>query len=89
MYILQHPETIAVVNRCLLQREEQSIHWAKKTLKLNNFQSQAANSLKLADEKAGWPLLLAAEKRKLERKQTNVVIDIQLYHIDFMPLWDN
>ena len=89
MYIWLHSVTIAVVNAWLLYRRDQSIHGAKKTLKLRDFQSQVANSLRLADRKVERPSLLATgKKRKLERKQTNVAIDIWTDGIDHMPLWD-
>ena len=77
MYIWLHSVTIAVVNAWLLYIRDQSIHGAKKTWKLRDFQSQVANSLRLADKKVERPSLLATgKKRKLERKETNVAIDI-------------
>ena len=49
MYIWLHSVTIA----WFLYRQDQSIHGAKKTLKLRNLQSQVANSLGLADKETG------------------------------------
>ena len=89
MYIWLHSGTIVVVNACLLYRRDQSIYGAKKTLKLRDFRSQVAKTLRHADKEAGRPSLSATgKKRKLERKQTNVTIDIRTDVIDHMLLCD-